>query len=874
LVEWSADRVRRGGAPVRVRIVKGANLAAERVDAALHGWALAPYGSKAETDANHKAMIDFALRPDVAGALSVGVAGHNLFDLAWAHLLAEARGVAHAVSFEMLQGMAPDSARAVLASTGHVVLYTPVVAPDDFDHALAYLFRRLEENAGGENFLATMGGAGQPARPGAFEVERDRFRAAVNDRRTVRAVPSRLGGAERWPSELPNEPDIDPNYARARVGVIGKLSSTSNAIDRAAPAPTELDEASLDQLIAAAKSGGERWGKLAPHERAAVLLRCADTLAARREDLIALMAVEAGKTVAEADPEVSEVVDFARWYANSAARLADLDGAVARPLGVVAVAGPWNFPLAIPLGGVLAALAAGNAAVLKPAPQTPAVAYAAVRACWDAGVPRDVLLYARCPDGPVGSHLVSHPGVTAVVLTGSYETAELFARLAPHTPLMAETSGKNAIVVMPEADLDQAAADLVRSAFSHSGQKCSAASLGILVGEVATSTRFRDQLVDATRSLQLGPANRPSTEMGPLIEAPSAKLRRALDTLEPHQHWLLEPELVDAASNLWSPGIIEGMRAGDWFARTECFGPVLGLIAVQDLDEALTVQNAVQFGLTGGIWSLDPRDCRTWADRVEVGNAYINRHTTGAIVGRQPFGGWKRSVVGPGAKAGGPNYVLQLSAVVDDPEAVPRLGTEPGPQVASLLEFLAPVVEPDEWEQLEAAARSDAYWWATQVGAGHDWAAIFCESNLLRYRPLPNLVIRVAPGAGLRDVARGLMASVTAGATPLLSVSTTSWSAWVEREHLRALAERAGSELVVEEPDTLIARLQALGESAVARVRLLGHEPPLLVLEPHVHVDSRPPVLLGQVELLRYVREQTVSRTLHRFGNVVASPDG
>jgi RHH-type proline utilization regulon transcriptional repressor/proline dehydrogenase/delta 1-pyrroline-5-carboxylate dehydrogenase len=184
------------------------------------------------------------------------------------------------------------------------------------------------------------------------------------------------------------------------------------------------------------------------------------------------------------------------------------------------------------------------------------------------------------------------------------------------------------------------------------------------------------------------------------------------------------------------------------------------------------------------------------------------------------------------------------------------------------------VAEPDEWERLEAAARSDAYWWASQVGAEQDWAAIFCESNLLRYRPLPNLVIRVAPGAGLRDVARALMASVRAGATPLLSMSTTSWSAWDGREHLHALAARAGSQLVVEEPDTLIARLQALGESAVARVRLLGHEPPLLVLEPHVHVDSRPPVLLGQVELLRYVREQTVSRTLHRFGNVVASPDG
>ncbi len=185
---------------------------------------------------------------------------------------------------------------------------------------------------------------------------------------------------------------------------------------------------------------------------------------------------------------MSEAVDFARYYAGLARQLERLDGAVARPLGVVAVAGPWNFPLAIPIGGALAALAAGNAAIVKPAPQTPAIAFAAVAACRTAGIPADALLGVLCADGPVGSHLIGHGGLGAIVLTGSFETAELFARLAPRTPLFAETSGKNAMVVMPEADVDQAAADLAHSAFGHAGQKCSAASLAILVGDVAHST--------------------------------------------------------------------------------------------------------------------------------------------------------------------------------------------------------------------------------------------------------------------------------------------------------------------------------------------------------------------------------------------------
>jgi RHH-type proline utilization regulon transcriptional repressor/proline dehydrogenase/delta 1-pyrroline-5-carboxylate dehydrogenase len=586
------------------------------------------------------------------------------------------------------------------------------------------------------------------------------------------------------------------------------------------------------------------------------------------------MTLEAKKTITEGDPEVSEVVDFARWYAQAAEELGKLDGAVARPHGVVAVAGPWNFPLAIPLGGALAALAAGNAVVLKPAPQTPAIAFAAVQACWDAGVPRDVLLYARCPDGAVGSKLIAHPLVAAIVLTGSYETAEVFARIAPGKPLMAETSGKNAIIVMPEADFDQAAADLVRSAFSHSGQKCSAASLGILVGEVAASDQFRAQLLDATRSLQLGPANEPRTAMGPLIEPPSPKLQRALEALDGHQQWLLEPKLVDAASNLWSPGIIEGVEPGDWFARTECFGPVLGLMAVRDLDEALAAQNAVPFGLTGGIWSLDPKDCRYWADHVEVGNAYVNRHTTGAVVGRQPFGGYKRSVVGPGAKAGGPNYVLQLSDVVDDPDVAPLLGAQPERGAAALLEFLAGVVGLGERSNLEAAARSDAYWWAEMFSREIDEASLFCESNVLRYRPLSDLIIRVAPGANRLCLSRTVLAAATVGAGFVLSAPSDAGSMGLDPEFIRVLAARAGSGFVVEETGELLARLQALDASAVSRVRLLGEEAELQALEPRFHVDARPPVLLGRVELLRYLREQTLSQTLHRFGNVVTSPDG
>jgi len=431
---------------------------------------------------------------------------------------------------------------------------------------------------------------------------------------------------------------------------------------------------------------------------------------------------------------------------------------------------------------------------------------------------------------------------------------------------MAETSGKNAMVVMPEADLDQAAADLARSAFGHSGQKCSAASLGILVGTASTSRRFRTQLVDAVRSLQLGPATSPATAMGPLIEPPGDTLRRALTTLEGRQHWLLEPRPLDDDETMWSPGILEGVRSGDWFAHTECFGPVLGLVAARDLDEALAIQNGLPYGLTGGIWSLDPGDCARWADRVDVGNAYVNRVMTGAIVGRQPFGGWKRSVVGPGAKAGGPNYVLQLCRVRDDGD--PTAGAQPDPAVRSLLDTIRAgwALPAEELVSLEAAAASDAYWMAAEFGRRHDEAALFCEENVLRYRPLPSVIVRVAsrPGASPLGLARVLLAAVAAGVASGLTVSVRP-TARGGIPWLQAIP------VVAESADELASRLEGLPE---ARIRLLGDEAGLRVLEPAVHVDARPPVLLGRIELLRYLREQTLSRTLHRFGSVVPAPDG
>jgi RHH-type proline utilization regulon transcriptional repressor/proline dehydrogenase/delta 1-pyrroline-5-carboxylate dehydrogenase len=855
LTEWSNARGAAGGGSVKVRVVKGANLAMETVEATMRGWQRAPYESKAETDANFARMLDWVLQPGRLAHMRVGIASHNLFDVAWGLLLAGRREVADRVEFEMLQGMSPGIDAAVRAAAGGLRLYTPVVAAADFDTALAYLFRRLEENSRGENFLRHSFDLGHDG--AAFAHERERFEDSIASRWTVSSQPRRRRLPPRPPG-FSNSPETDPTDEARRAEIHAAVAGWK-------PAPLAdpiIETAGIDRVVATAGEAASAWASAPPQERQTLLHTVARVLEDRRPGLMAVMAHEACKVLAEGDSEVCEAVDMAAYYAERIPGLGQGIEAEARfaPRGVVLVTPPWNFPLAIPAGGVLAALAAGNAVVLKAPPQTPQCSYAVAQAVWEAcricGVPPQILLYVQCPEEVVGEHLVGHPGVHAIVLTGSRDTADLFRRLAPRTPLFAETSGKNAIVVMPDADLDLAAHDVVHSAFSHAGQKCSAASLAVCVGEVYTSPRFRRQLIDAASSLVLGPATHSDSTLAPLIGAPGSALERALTRLDPGERWLLEPRLVDADQHLWSPGIKEGVRPGSWFHQTECFGPVLGLMAASDLDDALAIANGTPFGLTGGIHTLDPQTIGKWLEGAQVGNAYVNRVITGAIVQRQPFGGWKGSVVGPGAKAGGPHYVAQLGTWHDD--RLPERGDDLSAELAAWLATAGETLNPTERSWLTAAARSDAWWQRNCFGVERDATGLFCESNVFRFRRRQRVECWIAPDARPVHVLRVYAACATAGCDIEFTAAPGSVPAIPGVVVGAATAQQFADRLTAAAPDAL---------------RVLGSRPEeFAVFDAVCFVDDREPLADGLIEGLRYRREQAVSRTLHRFGNVIAPP--
>ncbi len=797
LTEWSRARVVRGGVAVKVRLVKGANLAMETVEAELHGWTPAPYGSKEETDANFRRMLQWACQPENAAVVRVGVGSHNLFDIALALVLREQHGVRHAVELEMLEGMANHQARAVRNEAGAVLLYAPVVKEKDFGSALAYLIRRLDENTAPENFLSDLFAFA----PGsdAWERQKDRFLHGWERRHEVSTTPRRQTLPEPPPGPFHNEPDTDWTRPEARAA-LGPAEFT------APPAP--LGEDGIHAVLATASAAQPAWDGAGCDTRAALLRRCADVMAANRFRTIALLRDEGKKAVLDADAEVSEAVDFARWYAT-----AELPPASAAR-GVVVITPPWNFPFAIPCGGVLAALMAGNAVVLKPAPETVRLGWWLAEQLWQAGVPRDVLHFVTCDDGPTGRALVTDPRTAAVVLTGSIDTARMFLSWRPELPLFAETSGKNAIVVSAMADRDLAARDLVRSAFGHAGQKCSAASLGILEAEVYDDPAFRRQLRDAAASLPVGPSADPSSVVTPLIREAGPALHRALTTLDPGEEWLLEPRQSPEDPCLWSPGIKLGVARGSWFHRTECFGPVLGLMRATSLREAVDVQNEVPFGLTAGIHSLDEEEVSAWKGRVQAGNLYVNRGITGAIVRRQPFGGWKLSSVGPGAKAGGPNYVALFR------RGVPA-------------------------DLAGAAASYDAAW-RGHFSRAHDPSALRCESNVFRYRSARGVVLRLpAPDGKIEALAA--QASRLTG-TPLVVSHATA------------------------EPDAeFAARLPELARRADF-LRTLAPPPAAVLRAAHgagLNWIDAPFAPDGRTELTRWLREQSVTETRHRYGNVL-----
>jgi RHH-type proline utilization regulon transcriptional repressor/proline dehydrogenase/delta 1-pyrroline-5-carboxylate dehydrogenase len=711
LTTWSAARVGRGGRPIGVRLVKGAYWDAETIAARAAGWPSPVFEEKSQTDANYERCVRFL--HDHHGEVRASFGSHNLRSLAYAVTYGRAAGIPdNGYELQMLYGMAEPIQAAIRRLGLRLRVYAPV---GELVPGMAYLVRRLLENTSNESFVRHRFAEGRtvgelvappaagplpgpppasrpqptdPVAPGPYAPEpvAEWRRASAREAMAVALRAASPGGS----------PPIDvPAVIGGRPA---RVSATMASVDPARPSVTvaraaACGRAEADAAVAACAKAWDRWRQTPAAERAAVLFRAAEWLRARRFEVAALEVFEAGKPWAEADADVCEAIDFCEYYGREMRRL-DAGGVVQsppgevnqlryQPRGVVAVIAPWNFPLAIPTGMVTAALVTGNAVCFKPAEQTPAIAYQLVRALDAAGLPPGVLAFVPGPGETVGAALVEHPGVAMIAFTGSKPVGlainESAARTLPGQRqvkrVIAEMGSKNPVIVDADADLDQAVPVIVGSAFGFSGQKCSALSRLIVVGDAFDE--LMERLVGAASVLRIGHPQTMGTDVGPLIDADAhAKVSGYVSLARQEGRVVLAREDVPAEGWFVGPTIVTDLDPASGVAREEIFGPVLAVFRAADLTEALRLANDTDYALTAGILSRSPVAIQRASEELRAGNVYVNRGITGAVVGRQPFGGFGLS--GVGSKSGGPDYLLQFLEPRVVTENTIRQGFAPG----------------------------------------------------------------------------------------------------------------------------------------------------------------------------------------------------
>jgi len=693
LIEWAKQR----GNPITVRLVKGAYWDQETIKSQQHHWPQPVFNDKAATDANFERMTELLMENHQY--LYAAIGSHNVRSQAHAMAIAETLNIPRR-RFEMqvLYGMGDKLAKALVQRGYRVRMYCPY---GDLLPGMAYLIRRLLENTANSSFLrqsqedrpieqllaapkvseaqAKAEYHAKQAFPNAADTDYANIQLRQKAEQALKTVRQQLGKTYsplingEYVNTLETVDSVNPSHYSEVIGKIGMIS---------------IEQA--ENAIRAAKAAFPAWRQTPVRVRAGVLRKAAEIMEQRRHELVAWMVLEAGKTLRQADPEVSEAIDFCRYYADEMERLAagynyDIPGETNRyhyqPRGISVVISPWNFPLAIPVGMTVASLVAGNCTLLKPAAVTSVIAAKITEILVEAGIPAGVFQFVPGKGSTVGTYMVKHPQVHTIIFTGSQEVgSQIYGSAAILEPgqkhlkrVIAEMGGKNAVIVDESADLDQAVAGVVASAFGYSAQKCSACSRAIVLEPVYDA--FVHRLVEATRSLNIGPGEVPSTQVGPVIDANAqARIREYIE--QGKREATLALEMPSPENGYFvGPVIFTDVKPDAVIAQEEIFGPVLAVMRAKDFSEALDMANGTNYALTGGLYSRTPSHIDRAKAEFEVGNLYINRGITGAIVSRQPFGGFKLS--GVGSKAGGPDYLLQFLEARSITENIQRQGFAP-----------------------------------------------------------------------------------------------------------------------------------------------------------------------------------------------------
>lgn len=907
LTNWARQRVKAGGSPIKVRLVKGANMQMEETESLQRGWKMVTYTDKTDTDANYKRMAIYALQKNCAPYVHIGTASHNLFEQAFATILAKENGVSEYHTIEMLEGMSESARVAIKEITKSVILYAPIASKEQFTNAIAYLVRRLDENTGEENFIRYSFGLKVGSKD--WEKQKELFLKSFEKIDSsfvgVKRKQNRLD--ENWENyrgstydtnEYKSEADTDfvlaKNQKWAKT-IVEKWKFTKDEQHKVVPIVIAGDEISNDRKVyvaidksqledgvlagkfAIAKkddinkaidiaSGDiDGWRDKTHKQRAEVLKQVAIKVRERRGDLIGIAAAEVGKVFTESDVEVSEAVDFLEFYPYSIQYFQKYKNLEFKGKGVGVVIPPWNFPIAIPLGGVAASLAAGNTVIIKPATVATLTAYEMCKCFWDAGVSKNTLQFLPCAGSLAGEHLIPNKKVDFIILTGGENTAYEMLKTRADLQLSAETGGKDATIVTSMADREQAIKNVCASAFGNSGQKCSATSLLVLEDEVYEDEVFKKSLVDTAKSMGVGSVWDFKNTIGTLANPVSGALEKAITTLEEGEEWALKPEFVDGNKYMLKPAIKWGVKEGSFCHKTELFGPVLSVMRAKDLKHAIDIVNSTGYGLTSGLESLDEREIEYWKENIKAGNLYINRGTTGAIVLRQPFGGMGKSAIGAGRKVGIFNYVTQFMDFIEK-----DILKTPKKYENDLTKFINECKEKEgneEFEKLKYALQSYFYNLEIEFSKEKDYCNIRGEDNHFRYLPLKNIVIRVSDDDTIFEtISRVLAANISSVGFSVSIDKNQTIKEFLEKNKSILLGEKG--KVVIEDDNTFaksVSNFERVIYSDIKKVPNIVFE---ISAQSATYIVRQKPMMEGRLELLNYFIEQSISHSYHRYGNI------
>ncbi|MCB0369550.1 MAG: bifunctional proline dehydrogenase/L-glutamate gamma-semialdehyde dehydrogenase, partial [Bdellovibrionales bacterium] len=688
------------GAPFTVRLVKGAYWDYETVEAEQKSWPVPVYTVKAESDANYEACAKVLI--DNYPSIKVALASHNVRTLAACLTYVKSKQIPqNGIEIQMLHGMAEPIKKTFVEMGYRLREYAPV---GELLPGMAYLVRRLLENTSNESWLrgkfadnkspqellkdpvekiANLSPRGpgkkdlfinEPLLDFAIESNRQQMQQALNDFKveSLKTVLPQINYQAQTTQDFINR-DNPSNHQE----IIAKIGLST----------IDIAEKSIQE----AHKSLSQWKKVSAEKRSDYLNKLADLMTAKRFQLIATQVYEVGKPWTEADADIAEAIDFCRYYAKNnleispALRVGSVQGETSfysyKPRGVCLVIAPWNFPLAILCGQVVSALVTGNTVLMKPAEQSSLVAQGLYEMIKEVGVPAGVVQFLPGLGEVVGEYLVNHPLTATIAFTGSKAVGLHILKQASQVidgqnhvkKCIIEMGGKNAVIIDSDSDLDEAVDGVVYSAFGFSGQKCSAASRVIVLADVYD--KFTDRLIESTKSISIGSSIKPNHYYGPVVDKEAYdRIQNLINNYSQKYPVLYKAEVSD--SGYFVPATIFGpVDPNSELAQEEIFGPVVALIKVNNMDEAIQVANNTKYALTGGIFSRSPANIQRAKDEFECGNLYINRGITGAMVDRHPFGGFKLS--GVGSKTGGPDYLKQFVEPVCITENTLRRGFAP-----------------------------------------------------------------------------------------------------------------------------------------------------------------------------------------------------